>query len=101
MLFSYYYCILELIIHTDCRPPVTELPSSPIDIQAFCDLIVWRNAPNISYDDIDGYDIRLLSQATNEEVVIRLDTSATFYSLDQLNETLKHESTFIQVSHTL
>jgi hypothetical protein len=59
---------------------------------------VWRNAPNISYEDITGYEIKLINLATNKEVNISLDASATYYDLDELeNETLKHESTMIQV----
>ena len=63
--------------------------------------MVWRNAPNISYDDITGYVIQLINSVTsNEEVIVSdyLDASATFYSLDGLNETLKRESTFVKVS---
>ena len=54
--------------------------------------MVWRNAPNISYDDITGYEIQLINSTTNnEEIIFRdnLDASATFYSLDGLNETLE------------
>ena len=59
---------------------------------------MWRNAPNISYEDITGYEIKLINLATNEEVNISLDASATFYSLDKLEDkTFKHESTLIQV----
>ena len=61
--------------------------------------MVWRNVPNISYDYIIGYDIRLVNNATNEEVVKRLDTSAMFYNFDELNETLKSDLTFVQVSN--
>ena len=75
-----------------------ELPPAPVDIQTFCDLVVWRNAPNISYGDITGYEIKLINLATNEEVNISLDASATFYSLNELeDEILKHESTLMQV----
>ena len=61
---------------------------------------MWRNAPNISYDDITGYEIRLVNSATNEEMTEYLDTSATFYSLDNFNEAYKHESTSVQVNST-
>jgi hypothetical protein len=63
---------------------------------------VWRNAPNISYEDIAGFEILLFNSAVNnhEEFAVRdyIDASATFYSLIWLNETLKMESTFVQVS---
>jgi hypothetical protein len=62
---------------------------------------VWRNAPNISYEDITGYEIKLINSTTDIEEIIfsdDLNTSATFYSFDWLNETLKKESTLVQVS---
>ena len=75
-----------------------ELPPAPVDIQTSCDLVVWRNAPNITYEDITGYEIKLINMATNEEANISLDASATFYSLDKLeDEIFKHELTLIQV----
>ena len=75
-----------------------ELPPAPVDIQTSCDLVVWRNAPNITYEDITGYEIKLINLATNEEANISLDVSATFYSLDELeDEIFKHELTLIQV----
>ena len=88
-------------ICAECRPVSEPLPP-PVDIQTSCDLVVWRNAPNISYDDITGYiiEIFLINSATNDEEIIfsdYLNASATFYSLDGLNETLKIETTFVQV----
>ena len=77
--------------------PVSEPPPPPVDIQSSCDLVTWHNAPNISYDDIIGYEIRLVNSAKTKEVVKRLDASATFYSLDELSEPLKSELTSVQV----
>ena len=73
-------------------------PQPPVDIHSSCDLVIWRNAPNISYEDITGYRIQLINSDI-EEVIISdyLDASATFYNIDELNETLKSESTFVQV----
>ena len=89
-------------IYAECYRPVPEPLPPPVDIQTSCDLVVWRNAPNISYEDITGYviEIFLINSATNDEEVIITDyinASATFYSLDGLNETLKKETTFVQV----
>ena len=78
--------------------PVSEPPSPPVDIQTSCDQVAWHNAPNISYDDITGYEIRLVNSAKDKEVVKRLDASATFYNLDELNETLKSELVSVQVT---
>lgn len=74
-----------------------ELPPAPVDVQTSCDLVIWRNAPNTSFEDIDGYDVKLINSATNEELVKHLDASATFYILDDEDETVKHESTLVQV----
>ena len=80
-----------------CHKPVSEPPPPLVDIQSSCDLVTWRNAPNISYDDITGYEIRLVNSAKTKEVVKRLDASATFYNLDELGEPLKSELTSVQV----
>lgn len=78
---------------------MSEPPPPPVDIQTSCDQVVWRNAPNISYDDITGYEVRFVNNATNEETIKRLDSSATFYKLDELNTALKNGSTSVQVNH--
>ena len=75
-----------------------ELPPPPVDIQTTCNLVIWRNAPNISSDVIVGYEVRFVNPDRNEEVVKHLDASATFYSLDKLeDEVLQSVSTFVQV----
>ena len=88
------------ILYIGCSKKLEPLPP-PVDIQTSCDLVVWRNAPNISDDHISGYEIRLVNQAAdNLSVIINLDASETFYSLDNLNE-YKSELTLIQVSYTI
>ena len=77
--------------------PATVPPPPPVDIQSSCDLVTWHNAPNTSFDDITGYEIRLVNSAMDKEVIIHLDPSATFYNLDHEDETFKHESTLVQV----
>ena len=89
---------LKVFSYSGCRT-VLPLPP-PVEIQTSCDLVVWRNAPNISYEDITGYEIQLINSATNDEKVMitdYLNASATFYSLDWINETFRSESTFVQV----
>ena len=73
----------------------------PVDIQTSHDLVVWRNAPNISYEDITGYQIQFINSATNENVTESLDASATFYNLDYLNETFKSDLTYVQVGNKI
>ena len=61
--------------------------------------MVWRNAPNISCDDITGYEIQFINSATNENVTESLNASATFYNLENLNETFKSGLTYVQVGN--
>ena len=79
-------------------------PPPPIDIQTSCDLVVWHNAPNISYEDITGYEIQLINSAANDEEVIisgYSNASTTFYSLNWINETFRSESTLVEVRLSL
>ena len=71
----------------------------PVDIQTSHDLVVWRNAPNISCEDITGYEIQFINSATNENVTESLNASATFYNLDNLNETFKSGLTYVKVGN--
>ena len=67
-------------------------------MKTLCSVVIWRNAPNISYEDISGYDVRLINQDTRQEVIRRLDASATFYSFDEVaDESFRNESTAVQV----
>ena len=91
-------CCINNTVSAECHPVTPEHLSPPVDIQTSCDLVVWRNAPNISYNDITGYEILLVNSATNEIITDSLDASATFYNLDNLNETLKNYTTSVQVS---
>lgn len=78
------------------------LPPKPVDVQSFCSHIVWRNPPNTSYyfDHITGYDVKLADSETKQEVIRRVDSSGTFYSLRQMDDAfLKKDTTVIQVIH--
>ena len=91
----YYELVFDVYICTECHQPEPLPP--PVDIQTSCDLVVWRNAPNISYDDIIGYEIQFINSVTNEKVTKLLDSSATFYNLNNLNETFNIDLTYVQV----
>ena len=95
MQFKIITCCLHYV---ECHRRISEPLLPPVDIQTSCNVVVWRNAPNISYEDIIGYRIQLINSDI-EEVIISdyLDASATFYNIDELNETFKSESTFVQV----
>jgi hypothetical protein len=59
---------------------------------------VWRNPPNTSFDQITGYDVKLADPETHEEATRRVDSSGTFYSLQQMDDAfLKKDTTVIQV----
>ena len=94
-------------MHVECYQRISEPLPPPVDIQTSCDLVMWHNAPNISYEDITGYMIQLIIsdvEKVNISDYVRIyfvDASATFYSLDGLDEALKSESTFIQVRLSL
>ena len=89
-----------IIICAECYR-VSEPPPPPVDIQVFSNLVTWRNAPNISCDDITGYEIQFINSATNKELVEHVDASATFCNLDKLNETYKSDLTYVQVSYKI
>lgn len=74
------------------------LPPKPVDVQSFCSHVVWRNPPNTSFDQITGYDVRLSDPESNEQVTRQVDSSGTFYSLQQMDDAfLKKDTTVIQV----
>ena len=79
---------------------VSKPPMVPVDVQTLCDLVTWRDSPSISYEEIDGYHVQYVNNARDREFTIHLDASATFYNLHdhELNEILKKELTYIQVS---
>lgn len=88
---------LSILLYSGCHAGLPLPP--PDDIQTSLDLVVWRNAPNISCDDITGYEIQFINSATNENVTESLNASATFYNLENLNETFKSGLTYVQVGN--
>ena len=107
MIINFFYrtnliicCSYQFYLCAECHPPVSEPPPPPVNIQTSCDLVTWHKTLNTSCEEIVGYEIRLVNLVTHEEVVDYLDASATFYSLENVNETLKNESTSVQVSHS-
>ena len=89
------------VICAECYPRVSEPPPPPVDIQVFSNLVIWRNAPNISCDDITGYEIQFINSATNKKLIEHVEASATFYNLEKLNETFKSDLTYVQVSYKI
>ena len=87
----------RISIHAECHRQPSEPPSPPIDIHSSCDVVVWRNAPNISYNDIIRYEIQFINSATNEKVTELLNASATFYNLENLKEDFRSDWTYVQV----
>ena len=74
------------------------LPPAPVDVEAICSHVLWHNAPNISLQNISGYDVRLLNPVENYDVIRHIDSSATFYNLHAVDDKMfKIESTLVQV----
>ena len=73
-------------------------PPKPVDIQTFCNHIIWRNPPNTSCEIVSGYDVQFFDQANNQSVIRHADASGTFYSLNSVDKSsFKLESTSVQV----
>ena len=81
-------------------PPITatEHLSAPSVVEGYCSHVYWRNSPDVLCKDVRGYDVRLFNPDTGAEVVRRVDSHGTFYSLQAADEALKSESTLFQVS---
>ena len=79
---------------------VSKPPIAPVDVQTSCDLITWRDAPSISYEEVDSYHVLFVNSARDKEFTIHLDASATFYRLHELKEVLKKQlsMTYVQVT---
>ncbi len=66
-------------------------------MQAFCDVIVWRNVPAISPMNIIGYDVKLFNPVTGRKVIRKSPGYATFYTLKDQDACFKQEMTTVQV----
>ena len=77
-------------------PPPTLPP--PSEVQVYCSLVIWRNSPNISYEKINGYDVRLFNPDTAEEVIRQVDDRGTFHNFLLSDKALtEQKSTTVQV----
>ena len=83
--------------------PCTDLPSEPVlippsEVESHCSLVTWRNSPDVSCEDISGYDVRLFNPDTKEEVARRVDARGTFHNFLLLDKDLtEQKSTTVQV----
>ena len=75
----------------------TEDLSPPYEVQGYCSHINWRNSPNVSCEDISGYDVRLFNPNSGLDVTRRVGVHGTFYSLLAIDKALKNDSTTFQV----
>ena len=62
---------------------VFELAPTPVEIYSFCQILVWRNSPNISVEDLLGTDVRLFNPALNKEVIRHVTGYEPFYILEE------------------
>ena len=70
----------------------------PNEVQSHCSHVTWRNSPDVSCEDISGYDVRLFNPDTKEEVVRRVDARGTFHNFLLLDKDLiEQKSTTVQV----
>ena len=72
----------------------------PSEIEAHCSHVNWRNSPDVSCEDITGYDVRLFNPDRGVEVTRRVDARATFHNFLLLDkELVEHKSTTVQVCY--
>ena len=54
-------------------------PPSPPEVQGLCSVVVW-NSPEVSCEDISGYDVRLYSpRSVYQNVTRRVVANGTYY----------------------
>ena len=82
-------------IYSSALPSILTPPS---EVRAHCSHVNWRNSPDISCEDISGYDVRLFNPDTGTEVIRRVDARGTFHDFLQLDKDLtEQKSTTVQV----
>ena len=70
----------------------------PSEVEAHCSHVNWRNSPNVSCEDISGYDVRLFNPDAGMEMIRRVDARGTFHNFLQLDKDLtEQKSTTVQV----
>ena len=72
-------------------------PSPPIEVQAFCSLIIWRNVPGVQCGDIMGYRLKLTNPTTMREIVREVDNLGTAYVLTEDDTEYKQVESQVQV----
>ena len=72
--------------HVNLYTQIDDLPKPPVEVLPFCDIVAWRNSPNVSVEEISGYDVRLINQDTSKEEIRHTEGYETFIVLDQEND---------------
>ena len=72
-------------------------PPAP-EVQALCSVVVWYN-PEISCEDINGYDVRLYNPqlAGQQNVTRHVDAKGTFYIINDEDRLFDIDKIHVQV----
>ena len=73
-------------------PPIL---SPPEEVHGHCSHVTWRNSPDVSCNDIIGYDVMLSNPETGVIVTRRVDALGTFHNFlsSDKNVTVQASST--------
>ena len=72
-------------------------PSSVLDIESFCSVVVW-SSPQLPCDDIMGYEVRLYNPDSGQVVHHQVGGLSTHYIItDQDKIQMDLEGTYVQV----
>ena len=71
-------------------------PPPPLGIQGLCTVVVWYS-PEVSCEDINGYEVRLYNpQSAHLNVTRRTGANGTFYIVDE-EKLVSSDETYVQV----
>lgn len=85
-------------LHTCTAAPPELVLTPPNEVQSHCSHVTWRNSPDVSCEDISGYEVRLFNPDTEEEVIRPVDARGTVHYFLVLDKDLiEQKSTTVQV----
>ena len=83
--------------HLLCTAPPPVL-SPPKEVRGHCSHVNWRNSPDVSCNDIIGYDVMLSNPETGVKLTRRVDALGTFHNFLSSDRILTLQaSTAVQV----
>ena len=78
-------------------------PSSVLDIQSFCSVVVW-SSPQLPCEDIVGYEVRLYNPSSGQVVQHQVRGLSTHYIItdqDKIHVDLKEAYVQVMISNNL